>query len=72
MRSYIGGMTTAMTEEDLRDQFYAFGEIAQVRMVPAKLCAFITFTSRCALCYMHLVCCLVHVRGRRGLQQACG
>lgn len=37
-----------MREEDVRDEFYSFGEIAAVRMVPTKMCAFITFTTRAA------------------------
>lgn len=30
----------------MRDEFYAFGEIASVRVVPFKMCAFVTFTTR--------------------------
>jgi hypothetical protein len=39
-------VTPEVTEDDLRDTFYSFGEIADLRKVPAKSCAFITFTTR--------------------------
>ena len=45
---YIGGLTAEITEEDLRDKFYLFGEIKGIRMVQKSLCAFVTFTSRAA------------------------
>jgi pre-mRNA-splicing factor RBM22/SLT11 len=35
-----------VTEADIRDYFYQFGEIRQVYVVPQKACAFIQFTSR--------------------------
>ncbi|KAF7635770.1 hypothetical protein Mgra_00004861 [Meloidogyne graminicola] len=35
-----------VTEADIRDYFYQFGEIRQVHVVPQKACAFIQFTSR--------------------------
>merc|ERR1712187_272358 len=31
---------------DIRDQFYVFGEIRSIRMVPKQCCAFVTFVSR--------------------------
>jgi len=33
-------------EQDLRDHFYYFGEIASINMVSAQHCAFIEFTTR--------------------------
>mmetsp|Transcript_29226 Transcript_29226/g.64686 ORF Transcript_29226/g.64686 Transcript_29226/m.64686 type:complete len:459 (-) Transcript_29226:408-1784(-) len=45
---YIGGVTPNVSEDDLRDEFYAFGEIASLRKVENKMCAFITFTTRAA------------------------
>jgi RNA recognition motif-containing protein len=33
-------------EADLRDVFYAFGEVRTVKLLPAKKCAFVDFTSR--------------------------
>ena len=47
-RSYIGGLVPDITEQDLRDEFYSFGEIASVRVVAFKMCAFVTFTTRAA------------------------
>jgi pre-mRNA-splicing factor RBM22/SLT11 len=34
------------SEGDLRDCFYAHGEISSVRIVPQANCAFVTYTSR--------------------------
>mmetsp|Transcript_8828 Transcript_8828/g.23757 ORF Transcript_8828/g.23757 Transcript_8828/m.23757 type:complete len:581 (-) Transcript_8828:638-2380(-) len=45
---FVGGLTGDITEADLQDHFYAFGEIAAIRKVDAKACAFITYTSRAA------------------------
>ena len=45
---YIGGLVPDISEQDLRDEFYSFGEIASVRVVSAKMCAFVTFTTRAA------------------------
>eukprot|EP00850_Spirogloea_muscicola_P005596 SM000026S08845 [mRNA] locus=s26:1516:3864:- [translate_table: standard] len=43
---YVGGLDTRVTEEDLKDQFYGYGEIESIRLVPAKGCAFVTYTAR--------------------------
>jgi len=43
---YIGGVVSDISEQDLRDVFYAYGEIKSVKMVPKATCAFITFTTR--------------------------
>jgi len=43
---YVGALPDDVTEEDLRDQFYAYGELASVRVVPAKKCGFVTYASR--------------------------
>jgi hypothetical protein len=43
---YVGGLTPDITETDLRDAFYSYGEIASVRRVESRFCAFITFTAR--------------------------
>ncbi|PIA54424.1 hypothetical protein AQUCO_00900759v1 [Aquilegia coerulea] len=43
---YVGGLDDRITEQDLRDQFYAHGEIESVRMVLQRACAFVTYTSR--------------------------
>lgn len=33
MRRFVGGVTPDMSEEDLRDHFYAFGELEFIRKV---------------------------------------
>ncbi|XP_030964213.1 zinc finger CCCH domain-containing protein 49-like [Quercus lobata] len=43
---YVGGLNERVTEQDLRDNFYAHGEIESIRMVPLRACAFVTYTTR--------------------------
>ncbi len=43
---YVGGITEAITEEDLKDVFYAFGELKEIKLVPQSKCAFVTYTTR--------------------------
>ncbi|KAG8364056.1 hypothetical protein BUALT_Bualt19G0086400 [Buddleja alternifolia] len=43
---YIGGLDARVTEQDLRDNFYAHGEIESVKMVLQRACAFVTYTTR--------------------------
>nr|GLL45620.1 zinc finger CCCH domain-containing protein 49-like [Ipomoea trifida] len=43
---YVGGVDARITEQDLRDQFYAHGEIESVKMVLQRGCAFVTYTTR--------------------------
>ncbi|KAH8963752.1 hypothetical protein BDL97_04G029100 [Sphagnum fallax] len=43
---YVGGLDERVSEEDLKDQFYGYGEIESIRMVPQRACAFVTYTSR--------------------------
>ncbi|CAH9058794.1 unnamed protein product [Cuscuta europaea] len=43
---YVGGVDARITEQDLRDQFYAHGEIESVKMVLQRGCAFIAYTTR--------------------------
>ncbi|PSR86179.1 Zinc finger CCCH domain-containing protein [Actinidia chinensis var. chinensis] len=43
---YVGGLDARVTEQDLRDHFYAHGEIEAVRMVLQRACAFVTYTTR--------------------------
>lgn len=45
---YVGGVTPEITEDDLRDAFYTYGELAGVRKVASRFCAFVTFTERAA------------------------
>ncbi|CAM6087271.1 unnamed protein product [Calypogeia fissa] len=43
---YVGGLDQRISEEDLKDQFYAYGEIESIRLVAQRACAFITYTTR--------------------------
>jgi len=43
---YIGNIGEFMTEQDLRDHFYQFGEIRSITIVPKQQCAFVQFTAR--------------------------
>lgn len=43
---YVGMVSDKVTEKDLRDHFYQFGEIRSVSVVPKQNCAFVTYTTR--------------------------
>ncbi|KAI3752674.1 hypothetical protein L2E82_24709 [Cichorium intybus] len=43
---YVGGLDERVSEQDLRDNFYAHGEIESVKMVVQRACAFVTYTTR--------------------------
>jgi len=43
---YLGSLEPGVTEKDIRDQFYVFGEIRSIRMAPKQACAFVTFKER--------------------------
>lgn len=43
---YIGSIGSRVTEKDLRDHFYQFGEIRSVHIAQKQNCAFVTFTTR--------------------------
>lgn len=43
---YVGGITPEISESDLRDQFYAYGEIKSIRMAPKSHCGFVSYTTR--------------------------
>lgn len=43
---YVGGLDKRVNEQDLRDNFYAHGEIESIKMVLDKACAFVTYTTR--------------------------
>ncbi|KAF2312596.1 hypothetical protein GH714_035177 [Hevea brasiliensis] len=43
---YVGGLDARITEQDLRDNFYAHGEIESIKMVPQRAIAFVTYTTR--------------------------
>ncbi|KAK4275884.1 hypothetical protein QN277_018896 [Acacia crassicarpa] len=43
---YVGGLDARVSEQDLRDHFYAHGEIESIKMVLQRACAFVTYTTR--------------------------
>lgn len=43
---YLGGLDSSVTEKDVRDKFYVFGEVRSIRMVKKQCCAFVTFVER--------------------------
>lgn len=43
---YAGGLDANVTEQDLRDEFYQFGEIRNISLVAKQGCAFINFSTR--------------------------
>ncbi|CAL1387080.1 unnamed protein product [Linum trigynum] len=43
---YVGGLDARVSEQDLRDNFYAHGEIESVKMVTQRAIAFVTYTTR--------------------------
>eukprot|EP01018_Ginkgo_biloba_P018682 Gb_31749 [translate_table: standard] len=43
---YVGGLDPRVTEDDLKDNFYAYGEIESIRLVLQRACAFIAYTTR--------------------------
>lgn len=45
---YVGGLDEKITEKDLRDYFYQFGEIRSINIANAKGCGFICYTTRLA------------------------
>ena len=43
---WVGGLTRAITEADLHDRFYPFGEVEEVKMLPERKSAIVHFASR--------------------------
>lgn len=43
---WIGGLTDRISEGNLRDMFYHYGEIRAIKVVPRQQCAFVEFTTR--------------------------
>lgn len=43
---YVGNVGEHLTEVDIRDQFYTYGEIRNVTLLPKQQCAFVQFTKR--------------------------
>eukprot|EP00271_Cylindrocystis_brebissonii_P004096 TRINITY_DN1551_c0_g1_i1.p1 TRINITY_DN1551_c0_g1~~TRINITY_DN1551_c0_g1_i1.p1 ORF type:complete len:550 (+),score=129.56 TRINITY_DN1551_c0_g1_i1:214-1863(+) len=46
MTLYVGGLDERITEGDLKDHFYGFGEIESIRIVQSRSCGFIAYTTR--------------------------
>eukprot|EP01104_Vermistella_antarctica_P002842 TRINITY_DN13042_c0_g1_i1.p1 TRINITY_DN13042_c0_g1~~TRINITY_DN13042_c0_g1_i1.p1 ORF type:complete len:436 (+),score=58.74 TRINITY_DN13042_c0_g1_i1:62-1309(+) len=46
MTLWVGGVQPDMTESQIRDKFYAYGEVREIRMAPRANCAFVTYTTR--------------------------
>lgn len=45
---WVGNLQDQTSETDLRQKFQAFGDVASVRMIEGKQCAFVTYTRRAA------------------------
>lgn len=45
---YVGNIGEHLTETDIKDNFYQFGEIRQITTVPRQQCAFVQYTKRSA------------------------
>jgi len=43
---FVGGMDERVDEAALKDHFYSYGEIASIKVVPHKNCAFVTYSER--------------------------
>jgi pre-mRNA-splicing factor RBM22/SLT11 len=46
MTLFIGGVTPEISEEDLKDSFYPYGEVKAVRKIESRKCAFVTYATR--------------------------
>jgi len=43
---YLGGINSSFSEQDIRDVFYASGDITEIKLVPRSNSAFLTFANR--------------------------
>lgn len=43
---WVGGVDAAISQEDIKDKFYAFGELTNIKVVSAQRCAFVEFAAR--------------------------
>lgn len=43
---YVGNISEHLSEKDIRDNFYQYGEIRNITMVSRQQCAFVQFTKR--------------------------
>jgi hypothetical protein len=41
---WVGGVDAAISQEDIKDKFYAFGELTNIKVVSAQRCAFVEVT----------------------------
>mmetsp|Transcript_43776 Transcript_43776/g.52950 ORF Transcript_43776/g.52950 Transcript_43776/m.52950 type:complete len:413 (+) Transcript_43776:167-1405(+) len=48
MTLYVGSLDESITEEDLKDTFYGYGELSSIKIIKDRGCAFVTYTSRSA------------------------
>lgn len=46
MTLYVGGIGPGISEGDLRDVFYPYGELKSIRKIENRKCAFVTYTTR--------------------------
>lgn len=46
MTLYVGGLNNEISQKDLEDQFYAYGEIKSIKKIDQRNCAFVTYNSR--------------------------
>ena len=45
---YVGGLDTSIEQQDIRDQFYKFGDIKNIHIASKQNCGFVTFQTRTA------------------------
>jgi len=45
---YVGGLDESVTEQDIKNSFYAYGEIRHITLVAKQGCAFVQFNKRSA------------------------
>ena len=46
MTLFVGGVVPSISEEDLKDSFYPYGEIKAIRKLESRSCAFVTYMTR--------------------------
>jgi len=43
---WVGGLQPAISQQDIHGEFYSYGEILEVKMLPERRCAIVTFSMR--------------------------
>mmetsp|Transcript_44668 Transcript_44668/g.78565 ORF Transcript_44668/g.78565 Transcript_44668/m.78565 type:complete len:399 (-) Transcript_44668:17-1213(-) len=43
---YFGGLEPSVTDKEIRDKVYVYGEVRSIKMVKKQCCAFVTFVNR--------------------------